>query len=228
MKKKHATKSSAIALTLLEKYGITPDSEFTHGASNIFFFCKSISKKLTNLLIKNGWVMEDLGWTVRFSNENSSDELLFSKQSFRAKLIHHMPTLLGTLLLACLISIWALPSWLAFSAHENNPLIKRRIHVSVHTEAPGMSAYDVALKVVKPILLELKGLKKLEEINSQSQYSSSDIELIFEVGTNGIKAEDLVSKKLSGIKQKLPNSVSIPQIDCYQGERSNGTSSSCM
>jgi CzcA family heavy metal efflux pump len=82
-------------------------------------------------------------------------------------------------------------------------------HVEVQTEALGLSAAEVEQLITVPLEADLlNGVAFLDEIRSESIPGLSSIELIFEPGTDVLKARQLVAERLTQA-HALPN-VSKP------------------
>ncbi|MEX2555294.1 MAG: efflux RND transporter permease subunit [Actinomycetota bacterium] len=81
--------------------------------------------------------------------------------------------------------------------------------VELQTEALGLSAYEVEQLITVPLEQDLlNGIAWLDEIRSESTPGLSSIELVFEPGTNVLRARQLVSERLTEA-YALPN-VSKP------------------
>ncbi|WP_157246119.1 efflux RND transporter permease subunit [Nonomuraea typhae] len=83
------------------------------------------------------------------------------------------------------------------------------VYVEVQTEALGLSAYEVEQLITVPLEVNLlNGVAWLDEIRSNSVAGLSSIEMIFEPGTDLLKARQMVQERL-GHAGILPN-VSKP------------------
>ncbi|MFI6496637.1 efflux RND transporter permease subunit [Nonomuraea typhae] len=83
------------------------------------------------------------------------------------------------------------------------------VYVEVQTEALGLSAYEVEQLITVPLEVNLlNGVAWLDEIRSDSVAGLSSIEMIFEPGTDLLKARQMVQERL-GHAGILPN-VSKP------------------
>lgn len=84
-------------------------------------------------------------------------------------------------------------------------------HVEIQTEALGLSAVEVEQLITAPMEADLlNGVAWLDEIRSESVPGMSSVELVFEPGTNLLRARQLVAERLTQA-HALPN-VSTPPI----------------
>lgn len=84
-------------------------------------------------------------------------------------------------------------------------------HVEVQTEALGLSAQEVEELITIPLEADLlNGVAWLDEIRSESVPGLSSIELVFEPGTDLMKARQVVQERLTQA-HALPN-VSMPPV----------------
>ena len=84
-------------------------------------------------------------------------------------------------------------------------------HVQIQTEALGLSAVEVEQMITSPMEADLlNGVAWLDEIRSVSVPGLSSIDLIFEPGTNVLRARQLVAERLTQAFA-LPN-VSTPPV----------------
>ncbi|MCD2442925.1 efflux RND transporter permease subunit [Agromyces sp. SYSU K20354] len=84
-------------------------------------------------------------------------------------------------------------------------------HVEIQTEALGLSAEEVEQLITSPMEADLlNGVAWLDEIRSVSVPSLSSIELVFEPGTDLLRARQLVAERLTQA-HALPN-VSAPPV----------------
>src|SRR3712207_4630179 len=78
-------------------------------------------------------------------------------------------------------------------------------HVEIQTEALGLSAEEVEQLITSPIEADLlNGVAWLDEIRSVSVPGLSSIELVFEQGTDILRARQLVAERLTQA-HALPN-----------------------
>jgi CzcA family heavy metal efflux pump len=82
--------------------------------------------------------------------------------------------------------------------------------VQVHTEALGLSAHEVEQLITVPLEADLlNGVAWLDEIRSESVSGLSSVELIFEPGTNVLRARQMVQERLTQA-HALPNVSKAP------------------
>ena len=84
--------------------------------------------------------------------------------------------------------------------------------VEVQTEAPGLSSEEVDALVTVPLENTLNGLAFLETIRSKSVLGLSSVVMIFEKGTDIIRARQLVQERLNLAQGRLPNVVEPPVL----------------
>lgn len=85
-------------------------------------------------------------------------------------------------------------------------------HVEIQTEALGLSAVEVEQLITAPMEADLlNGVAWLDEIRSKSVAGLSSIELIFEPGTDLLRARQLVAERMTQA-HALPNVSSPPLI----------------
>src|SRR4029453_8630226 len=83
--------------------------------------------------------------------------------------------------------------------------------VDIQTEALGLSAQEVEQLVTAPLEQDLlNGVAWLEQIRSQSLPGLSRIELIFQPGTDVLKARQLVQERLIQAPGGIPNVAKAP------------------
>src|SRR5262245_3841011 len=76
--------------------------------------------------------------------------------------------------------------------------------VEIQTEAPGLSTEEVESLVSMPLEHALNGIPFLQAIRSKSVLGLSSIRLIFEEGTDLIRARQLVQERLAIEAVRLP------------------------
>ena len=82
--------------------------------------------------------------------------------------------------------------------------------VEVQTIALGNSSIEVEELITIPIEEQLAGVPGLEELRSKSVSQLSAIELIFERGTDEVRARQLVQERIAQVTPTLPNWASPP------------------
>src|SRR5437660_12514646 len=83
--------------------------------------------------------------------------------------------------------------------------------VEIQTEAPGLSTEEVESLVSMPLEQALNGIPFLQTIRSKSVLGLSSVKLIFEEGTDLIRARQLVQERLAIEATRLPK-VSSPPV----------------
>ena len=83
------------------------------------------------------------------------------------------------------------------------------VQVQVLATAGGMSPPEVEKLVTRPIEVELAGLPRLTEVRSVSKIGLAAITVVFEDGVDDYFARQLVSEKLQGVRQDLPEGVNV-------------------
>src|SRR5215831_3913908 len=82
--------------------------------------------------------------------------------------------------------------------------------VEIQTEAPGLSTEEVESLVSMPLEQALNGIPFLQTIRSKSVLGLSSVKLIFEEGTDLIRARQLVQERLAIEAARLPKVASPP------------------
>ena len=81
--------------------------------------------------------------------------------------------------------------------------------VKLVIKAPGMAPEEVENRVVRPLELELLGLQGEKSLRSTSKYAIADITLDFEDDVDIYRARNMVSERITGILDDLPDGVSV-------------------
>jgi CzcA family heavy metal efflux pump len=84
--------------------------------------------------------------------------------------------------------------------------------VEIQTIALGNSSNEVEQLITVPLEEQLGGIKGLEEMRSKSVAQLSSIRLIFDRGTDELRARQLVSERISQITATLPTWASPPYM----------------
>ncbi len=82
--------------------------------------------------------------------------------------------------------------------------------MEIQTIALGNSSNEVEELITIPIEEQLNGLEGLEELRSKSVSQLSSIELIFERGTDEVRARQLVQERIAQVTPTLPSWASPP------------------
>jgi len=84
--------------------------------------------------------------------------------------------------------------------------------VEIQTEAPGLSTEEVDDLVTMPLGLALNGTPQMVTIRSKSVLGLSSITILFERGTDLLKARQLVAERLDLAKSRLPAVAKAPVL----------------
>jgi len=84
--------------------------------------------------------------------------------------------------------------------------------VEVQTEAPGLSTEEVDSLVTVPLENSLNGLPFLKTLRSKSVLGLSSVVMIFDTGTDILKARQLVQERLNLAQSRLPTVVRPPVL----------------
>lgn len=84
--------------------------------------------------------------------------------------------------------------------------------VEIQTEAPGLSTEEVDALVTVPLENSLHGLPWLKTIRSKSVLGLSSVVMIFQQGTDVVRARQLVQERLALAQTRLPNVVKPPVL----------------
>jgi len=81
------------------------------------------------------------------------------------------------------------------------------VQVQINTEAPGFTPLEVEQRITFPVETVIAGLPNLKNTRSLSRYGLSQVTAIFEDGTDIYFARQLISSRLQGIKEILPENT---------------------
>ena len=81
------------------------------------------------------------------------------------------------------------------------------VQVQINTEAPGFTPLEVEQRITFPVETIIAGLPKLKNTRSLSRYGLSQVTAIFEDGTDIYFARQLISSRLQGVKEVLPENI---------------------
>ncbi|MFS7886043.1 efflux RND transporter permease subunit [Helicobacter pylori] len=79
--------------------------------------------------------------------------------------------------------------------------------VKIILKLPGSSPEEMENNIVRPLELELLGLKGQKSLRSVSKYSISDITIDFDDSVDIYLARNIVNERLSGVMKDLPVGV---------------------
>ena len=83
------------------------------------------------------------------------------------------------------------------------------VQVQVLATAGGMSPPEVEKLVTRPIEIQMGGLPRLKEVRSVSKIGLAAITIVFEDGVDDYFARQLVSERLQGARESLPEGVEV-------------------
>lgn len=84
--------------------------------------------------------------------------------------------------------------------------------ISINTETGGMSPEEVEKLVTFPIETAMGGIPGVEQVRSLSQFGLSQVNVVFRDDKDIYFARQLVSERLNGVKDELPDGVGSPKM----------------
>lgn len=84
--------------------------------------------------------------------------------------------------------------------------------ISINTETGGMSPEEVEKLVTFPIETAMGGIPGVEQVRSLSQFGLSQVNVVFRDDKDIYFARQLVSERLNGVKNELPDGVGSPTM----------------
>jgi cobalt-zinc-cadmium resistance protein CzcA len=82
------------------------------------------------------------------------------------------------------------------------------VQVQVLTNAPALGPVDVERSITFPVESAMSGLPGVEQIRSVSRFGLSAVTIVFEEGTDLLRARQLVSERLTRARERLPQAAS--------------------
>ncbi len=82
------------------------------------------------------------------------------------------------------------------------------VQVQVLTQAPSLGPVDVERRITFPVESAMSGLPGLTEVRSVSRFGLSAVTVVFEEGTDLLRARQLISERLVQARERLPDGVS--------------------
>jgi Cu/Ag efflux pump CusA len=76
--------------------------------------------------------------------------------------------------------------------------------VEIQTEAPGLSTEEVESLITVPIETAVNGVPDLMTLRSKSVLGLSSVSILFERGTDVIRARQLVQERVAQVQARLP------------------------
>jgi cobalt-zinc-cadmium resistance protein CzcA len=84
------------------------------------------------------------------------------------------------------------------------------VQVQVLTTAPALSPLDVERSITLPVERAMSGLPGLEQVRSVSRFGLSAVTLVFEEGTDLLRARQLVAERLVDARESIPPELGSP------------------
>src|SRR5262245_51579701 len=81
------------------------------------------------------------------------------------------------------------------------------IQVQINTQVPALAPEEIEKLVTFPIENEMAGLPRMMELRSLSKFGLSQVNLVFEDGTDIFRARQLVSERLQTVLDSLPSGL---------------------
>ncbi|MEB2312058.1 MAG: CusA/CzcA family heavy metal efflux RND transporter [Sorangiineae bacterium] len=85
------------------------------------------------------------------------------------------------------------------------------VQVQVLTDAAALGPVDVERTITFPVESSMSGLPGVEELRSVSRFGLSAVTIVFEEGTDLLRARQLVSERLAQAKERLPAGA-VPEL----------------
>lgn len=82
------------------------------------------------------------------------------------------------------------------------------VQVQVLTNVPALGPVDVERTITFPVESSMSGLPGVEEIRSVSRFGLSAVTIVFEEGTDLLRARQLISERLTQARERLPAGAS--------------------
>jgi cobalt-zinc-cadmium resistance protein CzcA len=82
------------------------------------------------------------------------------------------------------------------------------VQVQVLTNVPALGPVDVERSITFPVESSMSGLPGVEEIRSVSRFGLSAVTIVFEEGTDLLRARQLISERLAQARERLPGDAS--------------------
>lgn len=82
------------------------------------------------------------------------------------------------------------------------------VQVQVLTNVPALGPVDVERTITFPVEASMSGLPGVEEIRSVSRFGLSAVTIVFEEGTDLLRARQLISERLVQARERLPAGAS--------------------
>ena len=86
------------------------------------------------------------------------------------------------------------------------------VQVQVLTSAPSLGPIDVERNITFPVESSMSGLPSVTEIRSVSRYGISAVTIVFEEGTDLLRARQLVGERLVDARERIPAGFGSPEL----------------
>ncbi|MES2642416.1 MAG: CusA/CzcA family heavy metal efflux RND transporter [Myxococcota bacterium] len=86
------------------------------------------------------------------------------------------------------------------------------VQVQVLTKAPALAPLEIERLVTFPVESAMAGLPDLEEVRSVSKFGLSAVTVVFEEGTDILRARQLVMERLSEVREAIPEGYGDPEM----------------
>jgi cobalt-zinc-cadmium resistance protein CzcA len=86
------------------------------------------------------------------------------------------------------------------------------VQVQVLTSAPSLGPIDVERNITFPVESAMSGLPDVSEIRSVSRYGISAVTIVFEDGTDLLRARQLVAERLVEARERIPEGFGSPVL----------------
>lgn len=86
------------------------------------------------------------------------------------------------------------------------------VQVQILTSAPSFGPVDVERIITFPVESSMSGLPGVTQIRSVSRYGISAVTVVFEDGTDLLRARQLVGERLADARERIPPGVGTPEL----------------
>ncbi|MBN8613325.1 MAG: efflux RND transporter permease subunit [Deltaproteobacteria bacterium] len=86
------------------------------------------------------------------------------------------------------------------------------VQVQVLTSAPSLGPIDVERTITFPVESSMSGLPGVTQIRSVSRYGISAVTIVFEDGTDLVRARQLVGERLVDARERIPEGLGSPEL----------------
>lgn len=82
------------------------------------------------------------------------------------------------------------------------------VQVQILTNAPSLGPVDVERTITFPVESSMSGLPGVSEVRSISRFGLSAVTVVFDEGTDLLRARQLIGERLTQARERLPEGVS--------------------